>query len=124
MAKPPLNPEALEAACAGFYNDPMGLTNWQRLCSADPALADKYRVGMNTAVSAYLAALPAPRTITTVEELEALPIGSVVIINGTMLQATDRDDYGTMWSRVCDIDAYPSNVLDLPATVIHRPGRD
>lgn len=66
-----LNPEALEAACAGFYNDPLGLTNWQRLCSADPALADKYRAGMNAAVSAYLAALPAPRTITTVEELEA-----------------------------------------------------
>ena len=59
-----LNPEALEAACAGFYNDPMGLTNWHRLCAADPALADKYRAGMNAAVSAYLAALPAPRTIT------------------------------------------------------------
>lgn len=73
-----LNPEALEAACAGFYNDPMGLTNWHKLCSADPALADKYRAGMNAAVSAYLAALPAPRTITTVEELEALPVGSVI----------------------------------------------
>ncbi|WP_054820416.1 hypothetical protein [Arthrobacter sp. JCM 19049] len=106
-----LNPEALEAACAGFYNDPMGLTNWQRLCSADPALADKYRAGMNAAVTAYLAALPAPRpvtnpltvphrittgavsdvgnmgvptpdtvprTITTVEGLEALPEGTIL----------------------------------------------
>lgn len=56
-----LNPEALEAACVGFYQAPQVLTSWQHLCAADPALADKYRAGMRAAVSAYFAALLSPR---------------------------------------------------------------
>lgn len=44
----------LERACAGFYNDPDGLTSWTRLSAADPKLADKYRAGMHAALSAAL----------------------------------------------------------------------
>lgn len=42
----------VEAACAGFYNDASGLASWDRLVSADPALAEKYRVGIRAALTA------------------------------------------------------------------------
>lgn len=115
-----LNPDALEAAARAL------LAMQQPEVSADYAWNVQFDDGREelrkeaaAAVSAYLAvALP---EVTSVEELDALPIGAVIVINGTMLQAEDRDDYGTMWSRVRDIDAYPSDALALPARVLHIP---
>ncbi|EPH17547.1 hypothetical protein HMPREF1484_00232 [Dermabacter sp. HFH0086] len=51
----------VEAACAGFYNDPNGLTDWTKLARVDPVLADRYRAGMRRA-------LPAARTTRRDEE--------------------------------------------------------
>lgn len=51
----------VEAACAGFYNDPSGLADWTKLARVDPVLADRYRAGMRRA-------LPAARTTRRDEE--------------------------------------------------------
>lgn len=119
MPDTPLNPDALEAASR--VNDPEA---WSMIDDIpnDPGamrLRESLIAEAGRTVSAYLAV--AQPEVNSVEELDALPIGSVVIINGTMLQADDRDDYGTMWSRVRDIDAYPSEALALPARVLYRP---
>lgn len=124
-----LNPEGVVAAADVTW---MYVYQEHGVCDADRA-TESYRVATEAAteaLSAYFAALPSPRPgtmINTVEELDQLPVGSVIVVNDTMLQATDRDDYGTMWSRVCDIDAYQSEALALPATVLWVPtegGRD
>jgi len=103
MTSTPLNEEALDAAilaCASY-------------------MGRSYESVAKAVVGAYLAV--AQPVMNSVEELDALPVGSVIVVNDTMLQADDRDDYGTMWSRVRDIDAYQSDALVLPATVLHRP---
>lgn len=60
-----LNPEALEAAAKAARVNWSNYSNWGR---ADESTRNAYRDVAEAAVSAYLAALPAPRTITTVEE--------------------------------------------------------
>ncbi len=51
------SPEAIEAACAGFYNDPDGLTSWERMSKVDPDLAERYRAGQRAALTAALEAI-------------------------------------------------------------------
>lgn len=46
----------VEAACAGFYEQPSGLTSWTRLVKAEPRLAEVYREGIRRALSAARAA--------------------------------------------------------------------
>lgn len=44
--------EAVEAACEAFYNDPSGLTSWERATKVSPAMADRYRKAMARALDA------------------------------------------------------------------------
>lgn len=52
QASRPVTDEEVEAACIGFYNDVDGLTDWKRLASADPSLAEKYRSAIRIALEA------------------------------------------------------------------------
>jgi len=77
----------------------------------------------NAAADAILAAgYRKPRTVSTVEELEALPIGSVVLDrDGMALQNTQFDLSGTGWNaangtrdierEVLEADAFPATVV-------------
>ncbi|WP_167131939.1 hypothetical protein [Paramicrobacterium chengjingii] len=49
-ASRPVTDEEAEAACIGFYNDVDGLTDWERLASTDPSLAEKYRSAIRRAL--------------------------------------------------------------------------
>lgn len=49
--------------------------SWEEIQEEDRQV---FREEAEVAVSAYLAALPAPRTITTVEDLGALPVGTIL----------------------------------------------
>lgn len=51
LAQEPTDAE-VEAACAGFYEDPSGLTSWTGLVKAEPRLAEVYREGIRRALSA------------------------------------------------------------------------
>lgn len=42
----------VEAACRAFYEEPSGLTSWDRLVSKDVVLADRYREFMGRALRA------------------------------------------------------------------------
>jgi len=106
--QPPLNPDALSRA-SDTISDRYDGNGYEG--TANEIAED--------AIRAYLAV--AQPVVNSVEELDALPVGTVVIINGTMFQADDRDVYGTMWSRVRDIDACSSESLALPARVLYRP---
>ena len=44
--------EEVEAACAGFYNDPSGITSWAHLVEKDPEVAAQYRSAIRRALSA------------------------------------------------------------------------
>lgn len=47
-----INAETIEAACEAFYNDPSGLTNWERTTQVSPTMANRYRVAMTRALEA------------------------------------------------------------------------
>ena len=122
MPDTPLNPDALEAVARERYESRRSfedLPPWDDLLERNRKAEIR---ALGNRVSAYLAI--AQPEVTSVEALDQLPVGTVVIINGTMLQAFDKDDYGTMWSRVRDIDAYQSDALALPARVLYRPEVD
>ena len=76
-----LNPEvldqqALEAACKTLWESAGNYPRrWE---DVSPAVQEGSRRTMRKFTAAYLAALPAPRTITTVEELGALPTSAYV----------------------------------------------
>jgi len=44
--------EAVEAACEAFYNDPSGLTSWERATRVSPDMAARYRASMARALEA------------------------------------------------------------------------
>ena len=44
--------QAVEAAAKHFYEDATGLTSWDRLCSASPDIAERYRLSMTRAIEA------------------------------------------------------------------------
>jgi hypothetical protein len=45
-----ISDESVEAACEAFYNDPSGLTSWERLSQVSPDTADRYRAAMTRAL--------------------------------------------------------------------------
>lgn len=63
-----------------------------------------------------IAELVKPRTVTTVEELDALPDGSVILAGRDSLQK-DGVGYWYFWGG--DVGLEP-NELDLPCTVLHE----
>lgn len=44
--------EVIEAATKAFYNDPSGLTSWDRTVKVSPVMADRYRAAMARALEA------------------------------------------------------------------------
>ncbi|WP_346921884.1 hypothetical protein [Glutamicibacter creatinolyticus] len=64
----------------------------------------------------------APRTITTVEELEALPHGVIVLDadDGALMLSPDGEG-GADWVRFYDPGRYDANAVDLPARVLWVP---
>jgi len=52
MSNETISVETVEAACAAFYNDPSGLTSWERATRVSPAMADRYRASMTRALKA------------------------------------------------------------------------
>jgi hypothetical protein len=87
------------------------------------------RAGKLTPHSARLAAEEAleaakPRAITTAEELDGLPVGSVVNTDaGAWEKASDPDDADdiTFWLQAGNRRWNPSRDVTLPATVLHEP---
>ncbi|AYN58875.1 hypothetical protein PP634_gp49 [Arthrobacter phage Richie] len=65
-----------------------------------------------------------PRTITTAEELDALPIGSVLITDaGAWEKVSDPDDADdiTFWLQAGNRRWNPSRDVTLPAVILHEP---
>lgn len=106
-----LNPEALEAASDAvteLYTD---------------GYCPKAEDAAEVAVSAYLAALPAPRTITTVEQLDALPVGSVILDGDpAVLQMVEKSQIvGSEWAMANEEHIYTTGKITLPALVLWVP---
>lgn len=59
--------DVIEAATKAFYNDPSGLTSWDRTVKVSPAMADRYRAAMARALEAV-----APQLVPS-EEAFAIP---------------------------------------------------
>lgn len=121
-----LNPEALDQhaleAAAKALDPQIG-----RLAERFPdslsleADMERLRTEARAAVSAYLAALPAPRTIKTVAELDALPVGTVVYA-ANQIGPSERFTVG--WKGCGSAAAWSSAVLardGLPACVLWVP---
>lgn len=127
-----LNPDALEAGAKAMYNEEpwqkstysVESYSWEEIREED---RQAFREEAEVAVSAYLAALPAPRAITTIAELEALPVGVVVIdpYAAVCVRQYDMDFWGD-WKRVTTAVAggahnhkpyLPARVLWVPTEV-------
>lgn len=105
-----LNPEALEAASDAVLE-----------IYAD-GYCPKAEDAAEVAVSAYLAALPAPRTIATVEELGALPYESIILdADDDHLMLVADGEGGSYWVRFDDTDFYLTSDIALPAMVLWVP---
>ena len=85
---------------------------------------NKWRHVARAALAAAAPHLMAPRTITTVEELEALPVESMVRdgLGFTYDKWWDEDgsEYN-WWATTGDRREYSSKKIALPATVLHEP---
>lgn len=107
-----LNPEALRTVadvilrhCGGYV---------------DTTPADAERAAK--AVLRNLAALSAPRTITTIAELEALPFETIVLdAEDDHMKRVSNGEGGAYWERFGDTWTYPAEDVCLPATVLHVP---
>lgn len=108
MNQPPLNPDALEAASCEVFREVLRFTKTQ---SARVA---------RRAVSAYLTA--AQPVVNSVEELDQLPVGSLIMMRGVVAPFLHTDDgwesTRTPGKPVWD---YTTNPSYLPARVLHRP---
>jgi len=99
------------------------LANAQRFRNGSsmlPSAAHVSRLALDDADAVLAAGYSKPRTITTVEELDALPDGSMVMDSDP--DALLKTDKG--WLSVHDNDGYtyPSRYVAFPATVLHEGG--
>lgn len=106
-----LDPEGLERAAEALHNEKYPAWLW----GTNEELQQHYRGQVSAAVTAYLDA----QTVTTVEELRALPGRSAVLdADGMVAQMGANgpdhwDGFGRCWD---------AGQITLPATVIHRGG--
>jgi hypothetical protein len=63
-----------------------------------------------------------PRTITTAEELDALPAESVVLSATSHVYQHESEEDVTWWAHPGDQRVYASRQVRLPATVLHVGG--
>lgn len=117
MPDTPLNPDALEAAAKALWEWWNPELPWEE---NDDRTKEQWRDEMaKAALSAYLAV--AQPEVKSVEELDALPIGTVVYANNHIGPA-ERFDIG--WMGCGNTAAWSSPVLardGLPARVLYRP---
>ena len=64
-----------------------------------------------------LEAATKPVTVSTVEDLDALAAGSVVLDAGAFV--CEKNLVGPLWMVAGDEDLYPAAEIDLPATVLY-----
>ena len=95
--------------------------------SLDPAVlwdeADQERMHYAEVIADGLlaAGYRKPRTITTVEELDALPVGSVVMDADAYVGRKERDTGGSEWGVSLHKYSKESRAFTLPATVLWEP---
>jgi hypothetical protein len=65
-----------------------------------------------------------PRTITTVEELDALPGGSLILDALNYCREAAKLKDGNVWRSMGPASVRSSGQLPLPVTVLHEPGPD
>ena len=99
---------AISDAADGFRNLPPGRTpTAQDITAAEAILAAGYRK---------------PRTVTRVEELDALPEWSVVRSEqATIWEKLGGDPTGSFWAETLTTREHPSGHIALPATVLWEP---
>ena len=122
MPNTPLNPDALEAGAKAL------LAVQQPEVSADYAWNVQFEEGRNelrnetrAAASAYLAvALP---VVNSVEELDKLPVGSVILDGDPcVLQMVEKSSIvGSEWAIANAEHIYTTGKITLPARVLYRP---
>ena len=111
--QPPLNPDALEDAADVIW---MRAHGEHGVCRADRERGS-YRIAVDAAeeaISAYLAV--AQPVVNSVEELDALPHGSVIL--NSLEEAVSK--YGDDWY-FPGIKHRFATVASLPARVLYRP---
>ncbi|OCK13485.1 hypothetical protein [Cutibacterium avidum] len=100
--------DLIEVADANTWDKTTPVPNWQQI--ADAVLAAGWR--------------PPARKIETVEELDALPLGTAVQTpNGAVFVADWRSEGALIWL-VSEGDGWTSEEMELPATVLWEPGDD
>ena len=65
---------------------------------------------------------PPARTVTTVEELDALPVGSIV--RDVERSALDEKWDDNMWAEVAYEYTFSSSIIHTPAIVLYEPEED
>ncbi|MBM7767340.1 hypothetical protein [Glutamicibacter nicotianae] len=118
--QPPLNPDALEAVAHERYEARRsfeGLPPWEDLLERNRKAEIR---GLGNIVSAYLAA--AQPEVNSVEELDALPAGTLVRAGGREFYKTSYIDLP--WILPYGVDRFASGYLAKHSklTVTHRPG--
>lgn len=105
-----LNPEAFLAAKDAAQEAFQANKDWHDITTAMLSAYDK------SIAAAW------PRTITTAEELEALPHGVIVLdADGDALMLSPDGEGGADWVRFYDPGWYDANAVDLPARVLWVP---
>ena len=102
-------PAMLEVLEAGSGSPHVDAKHWHQLQEARVRIAE-------------LEAVAEPRTVNTVEELDALPVGSVVL--DAVLAVCEKDHGREPWLIAGSDERDVSTQLFLPATVLHAPRQE
>ena len=86
----------------------------------DPILTAMFRDYAQTILDAGWR--PPARTVTTVEELDALPVGSIV--RDVERSALDEKWDDNMWAEVAYEYTFSSSIIHTPAIVLYEPEED
>ena len=109
-----LNPEGLERAAEALHNEKYPAWLW----GTNEELQQHYRGHVTAAVAAYLG----HTEVTTVEELDALPVGTILRDLDGSAWLKDADEEGaTWWTVTGSEDGFNPRGILRPATVIYNP---
>lgn len=108
------NHESMGCGCCAY-----GPTTPEQSKAADALEVSDYMVVLADAILA--AGYRKPRTVTTVEELDALPDAVLVLTEqGGYWESIKRMDGRNWWHEPGNTNVSPSEDLTLPATVLHE----
>lgn len=113
---------AMELFIVDNHNQPreQSIADWH-LCIVSPRFAVGIKHYRSMAEGAIAAGYGKPRTITTVAELDALPVGSVVMDNREYVGHKARNNELPNWEVTLHKFSKETTALDLPATVLYEP---